>query len=532
MVILRGNDITLRWTITKCLDGSEVPEDFSGADLSVFILSFYDRVRFNALVEGNVITVSIPGNTQKNGKIGLEAVWSKNSGKNWSRAKQVDVLEISDDPKRVTHCSGATVDNHVVELANKLVGSVGYDGITPEIINGNWWIGSVDTGISATGPQGDAFTFEDFTSEQIDMLKQPAVDAAKEVAKLESTISLNEQVRIQAEQNRAQAEEDRSLSEQGRVDNESIRVSNEESRTQSETIRHEAEIDRASTEQLRVQGEEKRIAEEQKRVSAEQSRETAEHSRVTASDKAVKECKAAATNATEQGDYAKTQGDVAKTAAEKAIDAKMDLFIDMWNARCSQLGNCGKYNASTKLFELNGILDISYQEAMRIWSESAFTTVGYDFSVKFAFTSNIRTVFPLKTGHDSVACALSRAFQNSSVEVVKFQNGIRVKDGEIVFYSSKISKIIGTLNMDLSPSDGMFSKANYLTDCSVYKLKKSYSFSDCSALSNYSILYMVTNAVNTTQITITLHRDAYARATADSAIVAKALEKNIILASA
>jgi len=51
----------------------------------------------------------------------------------------------------------------------------GANGITPHIgDNGNWFIGDTDTGVAAKGDKGDkgdAFTYEDFTSEQLDMLK-------------------------------------------------------------------------------------------------------------------------------------------------------------------------------------------------------------------------------------------------------------------------------------------------------------------------------------------------------------------------
>ena len=61
------------------------------------------------------------------------------------------------------------------------------DGTPSEIIpyigaNGNWWIGETDTGIAAQGPQGpkgdkgDAFTYADFTAEQLAALKGPKGD--------------------------------------------------------------------------------------------------------------------------------------------------------------------------------------------------------------------------------------------------------------------------------------------------------------------------------------------------------------------
>ena len=184
MVILKGNDVTLRWTIIKCLDGSEVPEDFSSSELSVVVQSTYSRAKINVSVDGNVIIIPILGNAQQCGKISLEAVWSKNEGKNWSRAKQVDVIEFTDDPNRVTPCgSGVNIDVHTISFKSAMFGAVGHDGLTPFVgSNGNWWIGIIDTRVPATGPRGDAFTFDDFTPTQILELQKPALDAAESVS--------------------------------------------------------------------------------------------------------------------------------------------------------------------------------------------------------------------------------------------------------------------------------------------------------------------------------------------------------------
>lgn len=39
--------------------------------------------------------------------------------------------------------------------------------------NGNWFVRETDTGVSATGPKGDPFTYEDFTAEQLEALRGP-----------------------------------------------------------------------------------------------------------------------------------------------------------------------------------------------------------------------------------------------------------------------------------------------------------------------------------------------------------------------
>lgn len=44
--------------------------------------------------------------------------------------------------------------------------------------NGNWFNGTIDSGIKAQGPQGDPFIYENFTEEQIEGLQKPAIEAA------------------------------------------------------------------------------------------------------------------------------------------------------------------------------------------------------------------------------------------------------------------------------------------------------------------------------------------------------------------
>jgi len=51
--------------------------------------------------------------------------------------------------------------------------------------------------------------------------------------------------------------------------------------------------------------------------------------------------------------------------------AKKRLFIDLWNTAC---GNWGTYNAETGLFELNGLTDITYEEAIKIYNAGDIRT--------------------------------------------------------------------------------------------------------------------------------------------------------------
>lgn len=60
-----------------------------------------------------------------------------------------------------------------VDGSNGSDGRDGQDGITPHIdaTTGNWFIGDTNTNVKAQGPEGRAFTYEDFTQEQLASLK-------------------------------------------------------------------------------------------------------------------------------------------------------------------------------------------------------------------------------------------------------------------------------------------------------------------------------------------------------------------------
>lgn len=125
--------------------------------------------------------------------------------------------------------------------------------------------------------KGDAFTYADFTPEQITELQKPAVDAATEVKATEKAVKDAETLRVEAEKKRVSAEDTRKTSEDSRVSAESSRVSAENKRTESENTRD-------SNERTRISNENTRIANEQTRKDNELIRQTNEQKRVSAED--------------------------------------------------------------------------------------------------------------------------------------------------------------------------------------------------------------------------------------------------------
>ena len=227
--------------------------------------------------------------------------------------------------------------------------------------------------IAKKGDKGDAFTYDDFTPEQIELLQRPATEAAEKanqaVAQIEDTdteIKTAESERQQAEIKRAQAEAGRVAEEQKRVVDftkivessvavitdaddaaerannaaltaetatnaandaadevkqtensvkqaESLRASAELQRETHETERQQAEADRQLAEQGRATAEEDRRTAESGREAAEQERESAEQSRVTEFAQLKQESETATNNAND--------------AAEKANDSVANMLV-------------------------------------------------------------------------------------------------------------------------------------------------------------------------------------------------------------
>lgn len=93
--------------------------------------------------------------------------------------------------------------------------------------------------------------------------------------------------------------------------------------------------------------------------------------------------------------------------------AKKRLFIDMWNSAC---GSYGQYNADTGFFELNGLIDITYDEAIPIYLRK----MGPSYDYRFLFYNvKVRTNL-MQSDTPLVGINFSDCFNNSSVEVIRF----------------------------------------------------------------------------------------------------------------
>ncbi len=194
------------------------------------------------------------------------------------------------------------------------------------------------------------------------------------------------------------------------------------------------------------------------------------------------------------------------------------------------------YNRATGYFELNGLTDITNQEAFVIHDMPLLND--RDYNKTYFDTRKLRTNICTVTTNDYLEYDISYfASGQDKLEVARItlnQKGIRVVHNNSAFNNcAKLRKILGII-VDNTINDG-YGWLNTFRGC--YKLeyirikglRLSLSFIDSPLLSLESIQYIVANAASTSPITITLHPEAYARVTDE--IFALAAEKQITIAT-
>lgn len=179
------------------------------------------------------------------------------------------------------------------------------------------------------------------------------------------------------------------------------------------------------------------------------------------------------------------------------------------------------YNQNTGFYELNGLTDITEKQMREIYNQTNHVTRQTDLSGVFANTNNIRTNYPFKIdgGYKQVLCHATFA-GCTNIEVVAF-----TKSTNNVFYSSrvnylfqhcrKLKEVIGIIRTDYADSSekykNMFYQCTSLVRVSLRGVKYDISFSDSPLISLESLQFMITNAANTSPITVTVHADVYAK---------------------
>lgn len=208
-------------------------------------------------------------------------------------------------------------------------------------------------------------------------------------------------------------------------------------------------------------------------------------------------------------------------------------FIDLWNNACIDpltKRAVGRYNESTGYFELNGLTDITYQQAMDIYrfTSGAFPgNVTEDCNNTYGY-AKFRTNLP-SNGVKHVLEIYDMFYHNEILEVVRlpqyYSDGVHLhKNTRGAFCGCYKLKEI--LNVMLAPQCisssktwvDTFYKCVLLETVRIKNLYGNISFAHSPLISSDSISYLVENrtAAHTDVITVTVHADTFAKLTGDT----------------
>lgn len=234
---------------------------------------------------------------------------------------------------------------------------------------------------------------------------------------------------------------------------------------------------------------------------------------------------------------------VANAVTKTVAEAKKALFIDMWNERCQYVKGeeyaHGKYNEETGYFELNGITDITYEEALRIYAvpDGKMTNNAEANKVVYHQIHNVRTVFPVS---GSYWLYMPEAFTNcEEIEVIRFltyynqrmtikkldntnkdvanldKHIIQLHNCTKIFssgYNPNLKKILGVYSEYLADISTIAASLTKLEQWYLRDIKHNITFLKYNEVFEMKCWqYMIENAANTIPITITVHPNVYAK---------------------
>lgn len=228
------------------------------------------------------------------------------------------------------------------------------------------------------------------------------------------------------------------------------------------------------------------------------------------------------------------------TISNKVYGIIPQAFIDKWK---SLVYSWGTFNESSGYFELNGLTDISYNEAMDIVSRynPAQSGTGEGWRPN-ANDSERQGYFSARTSIPCISTvgALPYLTWNNRIEVTHFAYKSSDKFTSITQYGCyRLKTMMDKMNLT---ADLTLSLCYALETCYI-ATSKNITASNSKYLSLASIVYMVDNATNTGAVTYTFHANAYARCQADTTeytyggntytgVIAYAAARNITIVSA
>lgn len=206
------------------------------------------------------------------------------------------------------------------------------------------------------------------------------------------------------------------------------------------------------------------------------------------------------------------------TAAEKTTIEQQDAkWTEPSASLIERAEACGVvYNRKTGFFDHNGIVDLKTAEVtdMLTHVNEIFLPGGAKMD-KLKARTNIVTAstFPAGWGTGFVNID-SVCVGNGYIEVLKIGDIAVIKGSRLscfAFNCSKLHTITGEIDLNelTQPLYDAFTRSAKLQEVRLRRAKISLNFKDCPLLSLASLQYLVTNAANTSAITITVHKDVY-----------------------
>lgn len=204
------------------------------------------------------------------------------------------------------------------------------------------------------------------------------------------------------------------------------------------------------------------------------------------------------------------------------------------------------YNQNTGFYELNGLTDITEEQMSEIYVKTNEMDKYSDLTSSYP-GAKIRANlgFYENTYRFQKSISIFDAFRGSKFEVLKLGANSLIYRTPVSNVNSaftacrKLTKIIGVLDFSniTSNVNYTFGSCEKLNSVFIKNLKISIPFSDSPLLSLESLQYLITNAANTSAITVTVHADVYAKIQDETqtewhALIASAQEKNITFATA
>ena len=231
------------------------------------------------------------------------------------------------------------------------------------------------------------------------------------------------------------------------------------------------------------------------------------------------------------------------TAAEREALEQSDAawsrppqsLIDQWNGACAYEGTpkyFGCYNEETGYFELNGLTDIGYDEAMEIYSLYPVSNTNGPSDSMFSGNKDIRTLFPIRMGGPGTVENHNCTFYGCvNLEVLRIIGGGCFAGGFRMFlYCGKLRRIEGSFGSSFGETDEMFNGCGSLEYFRMWGVQRNLNLRSCSRIGMDSLEFLVQYSSNGTKgITIYLHANAYGRLTDE--LIALAADRNITFAT-